>query len=157
MGVDHEVEGFVLLLAAREELLREAMILRRTAPRAEFRAVVDIVPLARRIGGGVTDLAENAGEIPRLLEGAKHRRERLGKFVKTKQPAVMPIASRGDDAAARTTNGVVDEAVLKAEALGSELAKVRRDSRRFAIQEVHRLIAEVIGSDEQDIERRPAW
>jgi hypothetical protein len=69
----------------------------------------------------------------------------------------MPIASRGDDAAARTTNGVVDEAVLKAEALGSELAKVRRDSRRFAIQEVHRLIAEVIGSDEQDIERRPAW
>ena len=44
--------------------------------------------------------------------------------------------------------------MLKAEALGSELAQVRRDARHFAIKEIHGLIAEVIGGDEQDIERR---
>jgi len=42
----------------------------------------------------------------------------------------------------------------KTQALGSELAEIRRDARHLTIQEVHGLIAEVVGSDEQDVERR---
>ena len=153
VGIDHEIEGLVCLPAAGEELLSEAMIFRRTATSAEFRIVVGVIPFERRIRSGVTHLAKNAGEITRLLESAEHRREGLGQLVETKQPAVMTIASRGNDAAARTTNGVVDKAMPKAKALRSERAQVRRDARHLALEEIHGLIAEVIGGDEQDVER----
>ena len=66
----------------------------------------------------------------------------------------MTIASGGDDAATWATDGVIDEAMLETEALGCELAQVRSDVRYFAVQKVHDLIAEVVGGDEQDVERR---
>jgi len=69
--VDHEVEGFVFLLAAGEELCGEVVILLGTTAGIEFFVVVGEVPLEVRVGGGVVDLAQDTGEVAVLLEGAE--------------------------------------------------------------------------------------
>ena len=68
---DHEVEGFVFLLAAGEELCGEVVILLGTTAGIEFFVVVGEVPLEVRVGGGVVDLAQDTGEVAVLLEGAE--------------------------------------------------------------------------------------
>jgi hypothetical protein len=151
VGIDHKVEGLIFLLGAVEELDGVVVVFLWAAAIAEFSIVAGEVPGEGGVSGGMGHFSEDAGEVAVVLEVREDGGDLFWEGIEAVAAGVVTVAAGGDDAAAGGADGDVDVGAEEGVIIGGEFREIRGDLGDAAAVEIELFVAEVIGSEKEDV------